>query len=209
MSPSSILCHMNRCVCPIWNIFTHICIHTYTNTYIILINKHVLKVIVRVFKKLYIPFRCLSAPRADPVLHHPRPKYHQERAGLPGLLTCLWAHLRPPLLFRGTSHESSGQKNWGASWDKIHPASICFRSWFHDTALHTQIPLGESWSPRSTEKHACSGDKPQSETARPPITRDNQMARGKGKNTSNRNQGYLATSEISSATKARADTPTH
>jgi hypothetical protein len=45
-------------------------------------------------------------------------------------------------------------------------------------------------------------DKPQSETAR-----DNQMARGKGKNISNRNQGYLASSETSSPTIVRPGYP--
>jgi hypothetical protein len=44
----------------------------------------------------------------------------------------------------------------------------------------------------------CRRDKPQSETARPVNTRDNQVARGKSKNISNRNQGYLASSEPSS-----------
>jgi uncharacterized protein YukE len=43
-------------------------------------------------------------------------------------------------------------------------------------------------------------DKPQSETARPAKTRDNQMARGKGKKISNKNQGYLASSEPCSPT---------
>jgi hypothetical protein len=45
-------------------------------------------------------------------------------------------------------------------------------------------------------------DKLQSETARPTNTRDNQMARGKHKNLSNRNKGYLALSEPSSPTTA-------
>jgi hypothetical protein len=43
-------------------------------------------------------------------------------------------------------------------------------------------------------------DKPQSRKARPANTRDNQMFRGKGKKVSNRNQGYLASSESSSPT---------
>jgi hypothetical protein len=38
------------------------------------------------------------------------------------------------------------------------------------------------------------------ETARLANTRDNQMVRGKGKNISNRNQGYLASSESCSFT---------
>jgi hypothetical protein len=45
-------------------------------------------------------------------------------------------------------------------------------------------------------------DKPQSETARPASTTDNQMAKGKDKNIGNRNGGYLASSEPSSPTTA-------
>jgi hypothetical protein len=41
---------------------------------------------------------------------------------------------------------------------------------------------------------------PQSETTRPDNTRDIQRVRGKDKNISNRNQGYLASSEPSSPT---------
>ena len=63
-----------------------------------------------------------------------------------------------------------------------------------------QTPPRESWSPRSTDIQACRRDKPQSETARPANTRDNQMARGKGKNISKRNQGYLVSSKPSSPT---------
>jgi hypothetical protein len=40
-------------------------------------------------------------------------------------------------------------------------------------------------------------DKPQSETARPANTRDTQMAKSKHKNLTNRNQGYLASSDPS------------
>lgn len=45
-------------------------------------------------------------------------------------------------------------------------------------------------------------DNPQSETIRPDNTWDNKMARGKGKNISNRNQSYLASSEPSYPTTA-------
>jgi hypothetical protein len=45
------------------------------------------------------------------------------------------------------------------------------------------------------------------ETARPANTRDNQMSRGKGKYISNRNQGYLASSESSSPTTASPGYP--
>jgi hypothetical protein len=57
-----------------------------------------------------------------------------------------------------------------------------------------------NWSPRSINIQASRRDKPQSETARPANTRDNQLVRGKSKNISNRNQGYLASSEPSSPT---------
>ena len=50
-------------------------------------------------------------------------------------------------------------------------------------------------------------DKSKSETARPANTRDNQMAKGKHKNISNRNQGYLASSEPSSPTTASPGYP--
>jgi hypothetical protein len=50
-------------------------------------------------------------------------------------------------------------------------------------------------------------DKPQSEIARPADPRDNQMLRRKGKNISNRNQGYLASSEPSSPTTVSPEDP--
>jgi hypothetical protein len=51
------------------------------------------------------------------------------------------------------------------------------------------------------------GNKPQSERARPANTRNNQMVRGTGKNISNRNQGYLASSESTSSTTASPGYP--
>jgi hypothetical protein len=101
---------------------------------------------------------------------------------------------------RGTQLEPSGHRSQGRAGDRIFPVSTCIQDFV--TALHTQIPPGEKWSPRSTDTRACRRDKPQSETARPANTRDNQVARGKGKNLSNRNQGYLASSETSSLTTA-------
>jgi hypothetical protein len=53
-------------------------------------------------------------------------------------------------------------------------------------------------SPRDTDTEACRKDKTQPETPRPTNIRDNQMQRGKGKNTTNRNHDHLASSEISS-----------
>ena len=45
-------------------------------------------------------------------------------------------------------------------------------------------------------------DKPQSKTATPANTRDNQMTKGKHKNINNRNQGNMAPSEPHSPTTA-------
>jgi hypothetical protein len=64
-----------------------------------------------------------------------------------------------------------------------------------------------SWSPRSADTKAYRRDKPQSETSRSANTTNNQMARGKYKNISNRNHGYLASSEPSSPTIASPGYP--
>jgi hypothetical protein len=69
------------------------------------------------------------------------------------------------------------------------------------------FPPGEKWSPRSADTQAYRRDKPQSETERPENTTENQMARGRHKNISNRNQGYLASSESSSPTTASLGYP--
>jgi hypothetical protein len=52
-------------------------------------------------------------------------------------------------------------------------------------------------SPRSSDTEACRRNKPQSEKRRSANTRDTQIKRGKDKNISKRNQGYLALSELS------------
>jgi hypothetical protein len=66
-------------------------------------------------------------------------------------------------------------------------------------ALCTQVLPGKSWSPRSTDTgfQDHRRDKLHPETARPTNTRDNQMARGKNKNLTNKNQGYLISIEPS------------
>jgi hypothetical protein len=98
---------------------------------------------------------------------------------------------------RGTCPEPSGHRNQATARDRIPPVSPY--AW-ELTLCHSQNPPKENWSPRSSDTQACRRDKPQSETARPANTRDNQMARGKGKNTSNRNQGFLVSSAPSSPT---------
>ena len=95
---------------------------------------------------------------------------------------------------------TQSQRDTGAKAGSLQFPSVPW-SWPCATTFHTQIPPGENWSPRSTKTQTCRSNKPQWETARPANTRDNRMARGKGKNISNRNQGYLA-SETSSPTTA-------
>ena len=58
-----------------------------------------------------------SVPRADPILQLFLPKYRQERAGLPGVLTHLRAQVRLPLLLKflaqdgpARSHQDTGTK---------------------------------------------------------------------------------------------------
>ena len=68
----------------------------------------------------------------------------------------------------------------------------------------TQVHPGERWSPRNADRglQTHRRDKLQPETERPTNARYNQMAKGKHKNLTNRNQGYLASSEPSSPTTA-------
>jgi hypothetical protein len=60
-------------------------------------------------------------------------------------------------------------------------------------------------------KYSCEhrSDKTQSETARPDNTRNNQKVGGKGKIVSNRQQGYLASSEPVLPPQQTLDTLTH
>jgi hypothetical protein len=78
-------------------------------------------------------------------------------------------------------------------------------------ALCALVLPGESWSPRSddTGLQTHRRYKLQPETARTSNTRDYQVAKGKCKNLTNRNQDYLTSSKPSTFTKASPDTPTH
>jgi hypothetical protein len=109
--------------------------------------------------------------------------------------TYLEAQVRLPLLFKFLaqerpthSHQDTRTKDklvTGSFWT-LHPRA--------DPVPQLSIPkfLRENWSPRSTDTWPCRRDKPKSETARPANTRNNQMAKGKHKNISNRNQYYFA-----------------
>ena len=119
-----------------------------------------------------------------------------ERAGR--TLTHLWVKVRSPLLLKVLAQEGPawGHQDTGTK-ERLGTGSFQFLSvswsWPCATAHHIQIPLRENWSHRSTDTLACRSDKPQSETARPANTRDNQIAKGKGKNISTRIQGMSRT----------------
>jgi hypothetical protein len=93
---------------------------------------------------------------------------------------------------RGTHPEPSGHRKQGSSGDRIF--------WFCPNPRADPVPQLSipKFLPEITnllgDLQTCKRDKPQSGTARPASTRDIQMARGNGKNISNRNQGYLALS---------------
>jgi hypothetical protein len=70
-------------------------------------------------------------------------------------------------------------------------------------SVHSLVLPGESWSPRSADTglqtHRRNKLQPETRTSN---TRDYQVAKGKCKNLTNRNQDYLATSEPSIPTTA-------
>jgi hypothetical protein len=68
---------------------------------------------------------------------------------------------------------------------------------------------GESWSPRSADigLQTQRRNKLQPETARASNTRDYQMVKGKCKNLTDRNQGYLTSLELSTPTTASPGYP--
>ena len=93
------------------------------------------------------------------------------------------------------------------SWGQ-NPSSFCLHLRV-DSVPQLSIPkfLQERTGLPGVLTDRFAGDKPQSEIARPANTSDNQMPRGKGKNISNRNQGYLASSESNSHTTANPGYP--
>ena len=120
------------------------------------------------------------------------------------MCTHLWTQVRPPFLFKLLAQEGPAKRHQETGTkEQLGSRTFCFPSapqnWPWATALHTQILPRENWSPGSTDTQACRRDKPQSEKARPANTGDNLKARGKGKNISNRNQAFLASSEPSSS----------
>jgi hypothetical protein len=102
---------------------------------------------------------------------------------------------------RGTRWEPSEHRNQGKARDRSLPVSLYTPELTFQHSSPYQIPPKENWSPRSADT--------QSETARPANTRDSQMARGKGKKLSNRNQDYLHHHNLVLPPQWALYTPTH
>ena len=100
-------------------------------------------------------------------------------------------------------------QNWLSSWHRVLPASICTQKLGLFYSLLSMGHTRWSWSTRidDTGLQANRRDKLKPETARTTNTRDNQMAKGKHKNLTNRNQGCMVISELSSPTTARTRYP--
>jgi hypothetical protein len=94
------------------------------------------------------------------------------------------------------------KKARGGTWSFWPPFTP--RRWGCSTALCAWVLPGDIWSPRSdgTGLQAHRKDKLKPETARPANTRVNQIAKFKLKKLTNRNQGYMPSSEPSSPTTA-------
>jgi len=90
--------------------------------------------------------------------------------------------------------------------DLKEPGSVASRDSSFHIILYMEIPL-PSQVYRSSDIQAYRRAKPLSETARQANTRDNLMERSKHRNLSNRNQGYLASSERSSPTTVSTGYP--
>ena len=84
---------------------------------------------------------------------------------------------------RGTHPEPSEHRKQGTPRNRIFPIfirtselNLCHSSPYANNSQRDQVS-------QSANRQAYNRDKTQSETARPDNTRDNQMSRGKGKNT--------------------------
>ena len=96
---------------------------------------------------------------------------------------------------RAAHPEPPGHRNQGTVGDRILLVSICTQNWSWATALHNNFLPERIGLPG--ERHRLAGGTSQSVTARLANSRNNQMAKGKGKNIRNRNQGYWESSDPS------------
>ena len=98
------------------------------------------------------------------------------------------------------------QLGQGPSSCHLHPGA-----WTVPQTSVLRVLPGESWSPRRADSQAGlqvhKWDKLKAEKEKPNNTRDNQMAKGKHKKLTNRNQDYLASSEPNSHNTASCGYP--
>jgi hypothetical protein len=104
-------------------------------------------------------------------------------------------------------HKLQKQQN---SWDRVLGAYICNQEvvLFHNS-IHWTCQERAGLPGVLAQAYRLRRKNLQSETARTSNTRDYQMAKGKHKNLTNRNQDYLTSSESSTPTTVSPDAPTH
>jgi hypothetical protein len=85
------------------------------------------------------------------------------------------------------------------------------RSWGCSAALCVRVLPEEIWSPRSADTglQAHRRDKLKQETARPSNTRDKQRMKGKHRNFTNKNQGYMSSSKTQFSHNINSWIPKH
>jgi hypothetical protein len=112
--------------------------------------------------------------------------------------------VRPQLLLKFLTQDESAQSHQDTG-TKEQPGKVSFQ--FPSAPIADPVPqFSTPWRKLVSDTQAYRRDK-QTERARPANTTDNKMARGKDKNISNRNQGYLASSEPNSPTTASPGYP--
>ena len=96
-----------------------------------------------------------------------------------------------------------------SSWERVLSATMSIKELDCSASLWALFLPGKSYSPRSgdTGLQAYRMDKLKPEAARPTNTRDNQMLKGKCRNLTNRNQGYMSSSEPCPPTTANPGHP--
>jgi hypothetical protein len=114
-------------------------------------------------------------------------------------------------VYGGTSQKSTVSRSSGTAGTGSFQPPSAPKSWGCSTALCAWVLPGESSSFRSTDTglQAHRREKLKPETARPTNTRHDKMVKDKHKNLTNRNQGYMASSEpISPTTESHGYTNT-
>jgi hypothetical protein len=112
---------------------------------------------------------------------------------------------------RGSHPESSQHRNQGTTRDRILPVSVCAleltlcHRYPYKISYQRELVFQEYY----TDTQSIRREKLQSETAKPANPRDNQIAKGKGKNISNRNKATWNHQNTILPLQQALDTPTH